>query len=390
MTARVRLVIAAALCAASVPFTPAEAATDHSSLTRWTKAADFANGTNSTVTYDDPYASGGAKAYASRKWTSPWKTTGFTARTLIPSWNITAPSGTWARIEARVKSGSTAGSWDTIANWGYSTAGVHRTSLSTQTDDLARVDVDTVTANGGKTFNAWQLRVSLIRPKGATTKPTLLSVTGVVASYAKRNPTTSYTTMTASKTLAVPTYSQMIHKGQYSAWGGGGEAWCSPTSTVMVLRYFKSGPKPADYSWATAKNYSDGFVDHAARYTYDYRYEGTGNWPFNAAYAGRYGLDAFVTRLTNLRAGEAYIRAGIPLVASIAFTKGHLDGAPISSTPGHMLVIVGFTKAGDVVVNDPAASKNSTVRRTYKRAQFEKAWLGGSGGVVYVIRPHVG
>ena len=54
-------------------------------------------------------------------------------------------------------------------------------------------------------------------------------------------------------------------------------------------------------------------------------------------------------------------------------------------TAGHLLVIVGFTSSGDVVVNDPAAATASGVRRTYDRAQFEKAWLGGSGGTAYVI-----
>ncbi len=383
MISRVRLAVAAALCMTALPFSPASAAT--TALTRWS-TGDFTTWTSTTVKYDDPYASGGTKTYSARMWTSSWKSTGFNARTLIPSWNITAPSGTWARIDVRVKSGSTTGSWDTIANWGYGLAGIHRTSLSAQTDDLARVNVDTVAANSGKTFTSWQLRVRLMRPS-STTYPTLKSVTGVAATYGTRSQPTSTTTMTASKTLGVPSYSQMIHQGEYPQWGGGGEAWCSPTSTAMVLRYFGSGPKAADYAWATDKGYSNGFVDHAARYTYDYRYEGTGNWPFNTAYAGRYGLDAFVTRLTNLRGAEAYIKAGIPLVASIAFGKGELAGSPISSTPGHLLVVVGFTAGGNVIVNDPAGSKNSTVRRTYNRAQFEKAWLGGSGGVVYVIRP---
>ena len=49
------------------------------------------------------------------------------------------------------------------------------------------------------------------------------------------------------------------------------------------------------------------------------------------------------------------------------------------------MVIVGFTAAGDVVVNDPAARTRAGVRRTYDRAQFERAWLRGSGGLVYVI-----
>jgi hypothetical protein len=48
-------------------------------------------------------------------------------------------------------------------------------------------------------------------------------------------------------------------------------------------------------------------------------------------------------------------------------------------------VIVGFTRSGDVVVNDPAARTRSGVRRTYDRGQFEDAWLPTSGGLVYVI-----
>ena len=60
-------------------------------------------------------------------------------------------------------------------------------------------------------------------------------------------------------------------------------------------------------------------------------------------------------------------------------------------TNGHLLVVVGFTESGDVVVNDPAAAQRAGVRRTYDRGQFENAWLkrgsnGGSGGLAYVIR----
>jgi hypothetical protein len=94
-----------------------------------------------------------------------------------------------------------------------------------------------------------------------------------------------------------------------------------------------------------------------------------------------------VTRLSSLREAESFIKAGIPLVASVAFKSGQLTGSPISSTPGHLMVIRGFTAAGNVIANDPAAPKNSTVRRVYTRSQFEKAWQGGSGGVVYVVRP---
>ena len=37
------------------------------------------------------------------------------------------------------------------------------------------------------------------------------------------------------------------------------------------------------------------------------------------------------------------------------------------------------------MVNDPAGRTDAAVRRTYDRAQLERAWLGGSGGMAYVI-----
>jgi hypothetical protein len=210
------------------------------------------------------------------------------------------------------------------------------------------------------------------------------SVGGAASSYTTRRIATSRTTMTRTTTLSVPTYSQMTHRGHHPEWGGGGEAWCSPTSVSMILRYFGSGPTSRELSWARG---ADRQVDHAARYSYDYRYQGTGNWPMSAAYASTYGLDTFVTRLYDLREAEQFIKAGIPLVASVAFGRGELSGAPISSTPGHLMVISGFTRDGRVIANDPAGATNAAVRRTYDRAQFERAWLGGSGGIVYVIRP---
>jgi hypothetical protein len=49
------------------------------------------------------------------------------------------------------------------------------------------------------------------------------------------------------------------------------------------------------------------------------------------------------------------------------------------------VVVRGFSEAGDVVTNDPGAPTDRSVRRTYDRGEFERAWLGGSGGTVYVI-----
>ena len=154
----------------------------------------------------------------------------------------------------------------------------------------------------------------------------------------------------------------------------------------MVLSFWDRGPTPQQYAWVT-KPHPQRWVDHAARSTYAWGYDGSGDWPFNTAYAARFGLDAFVTRLRSLREAERFIRSGVPLVASIAFDAGELDGAPIRSTSGHVVVIRGFTRAGHVIVNDPAAARARHVRHVYKRGQFENAWLDSTGGVVYVIHP---
>jgi hypothetical protein len=155
----------------------------------------------------------------------------------------------------------------------------------------------------------------------------------------------------------------------------------------MVVEYWGRGPTVDDLAWVDPR-YADPGVDAAARGTYDAAYHGTGNWPFNTAYAARYGLEAFVTQLPSLAAAEPFLRAGIPLVASIAARPGELQGFLFSGgTNGHLVVIVGFDAAGNPIVNDPAAWTDAGVRRVYARGQFERVWLRGSAGTVYVIHP---
>jgi hypothetical protein len=217
--------------------------------------------------------------------------------------------------------------------------------------------------------------------------PTVRLVAAIASAAARAGVETSPAGGGAGIELAVPSYSQSIHAGEYPEYDNGGASWCSPTSTAMVIAYWGTGPTAADCAWVDP-GYEDPWVDHAARFTYDHGYGGAGNWAFNTAYAAQFGLDAFVTRLRSLREAEAFLQAGMPLVASIVAGPGELDGFRLEQgTAGHLVVIVGFTSTGDPVVNDPAAAANAAVRRTYDRGQFERAWLGGSGGVVYVISP---
>ncbi|HET8559974.1 MAG TPA: peptidase C39 family protein [Marmoricola sp.] len=332
-------------------------------------------------------ASGRVRAYELGRWTSPWTRPGNGATQLVASWSATTPRNTWIQVQVRgIDSAGHRSSWDTLAHWAQSDMHVERTSLRAQRDDLAHVATDTWIANGTEQITSWQLRATLYRRAGTATSPRLDTI-GAMTSALPADPgaiAPSPTTMTHRVVLPVPEYSQMIHAGQYSQWGGGGEAWCSPTSTSMVLGYYDALPPAASYPWVDSR-YRDPWVDAAARATFDYRYDGTGNWPFNTAFAANRTGHAFVTRLRSLREAEQLIEAGIPVVASIAFGPGELKGAPISSTAGHLVVIVGFRANGNPVVNDPAARRDRWVRRTYDRAQFERAWLNGSGGLAYVI-----
>jgi hypothetical protein len=186
--------------------------------------------------------------------------------------------------------------------------------------------------------------------------------------------------------LPVPPYSQQVHRGEHVGWDSGGSSWCSPTSTSMLLAFHDRLPAPGDYDWVRP-DFPNRFVVQAARHVFDYAYEGAGNWAFNTAYAGRHGVEAFVTRLRSLAEVETFIAAGIPLAATVSFTEESLAGAGYA-TSGHLLTIVGFTGDGDVICNDPAShtiASNDEVRVVFDRAQFERVWLGAAGGVVYVV-----
>lgn len=325
------------------------------------------------------------RRYETGRWDSPWVSPGFGLTRLIASWSARTPGDSWVEIKVRGRAASgTTSSWDVLGRWTSGDRHTKRRSVSGQTDDLARVNVDTWEAAAAAGLTAYQIRVQLHRKPGAKSSPSV-DVVGAMASRLPAGATpTSAPGPGRGIVLDVPRYSQMIHRGHSPQWGGGGQAWCSPTSTSMVLGYYDALPEPSAYRWVPA-GHPDPWVDHAARQTFDHDYDGTGNWPFNTAYAAPLAGKAFVTRMRSLREAEDLIVAGIPVIVSISFGSGELTGSPISGTNGHVLVVVGFTDSGDVVVNDPAASSNTGVRRTYDRAQFENAWLPTSGGTAYVI-----
>ncbi|MCO5309761.1 MAG: C39 family peptidase [Austwickia sp.] len=348
--------------------------------------------------YRDPHRSAGTVTYETATWDSPVVTPGFAWTELIASWNAETPPGTWVQILVRgIDALGTATAWLVLGRWAAADvsggAAITRASLDGQRTAGAAVSTDTLVTGAAAAYRSWQLRVVLLRAAGTTATP-VLRLAGAVATAVPASGSTAEATSRFGgtvTTLAVPTYSQEVHSGHYTAWGGGGEAWCSATTTAMILDYWGAGPTPAEKAWVSPA--TDAQVDVAARMVYDAEYGGTGNWPFNTAYAGTRAtagvpLEGFVTRLADLAAAESYLSAGVPLGVSLSFSADQLTGAGYG-TGGHLMVLVGFDGAGNPVVNDPAShliADNGRVRMTYQRGQFERAWAE-SGRTVYVIRP---
>ena len=332
--------------------------------------------------YDDPYGLPGI-AFRSGAWTSEWVPVAFAFDELVASWNAETPAGTWIKLEMQARGAGRETKFYTMMTWASGDADIHRTSTSGQKDADGDVNVDTFKrAIGAAPLDSYRLRVTLYQRPTSMASPFVRSLGAVVSAPFEYEIPSAFDGNAID--LQVPTFSQEEHKGEFPQYDGGGEAWCSPTSTAMVLAAHGAGPAEDELEKFPGPDYDDPYVDYAARYSYDWNYKGAGNWSANVAYATRFGVEGFVTRLRSLSEAQLFLGASIPLVASI---NGELPGFLFGKTNGHLLVIRGVDAHGDVITNDPAAKTSSDVRKVYGRADFERVWLGGSGGIVYVMYP---
>ncbi|MEU3339708.1 peptidase C39 family protein [Streptomyces sp. NPDC006668] len=353
-----------------------------------------------TTEYTDPHT-GTTASWEYATWTSPDHTLRVPATEVVASWNAHTPAGTWLQVELQGRySDGTETPWYVMGRWAAGDQDIKRTSVDGQTDGKSSIWTDTFAvddATTGLRLVSYRLRLTLHRKPGTGLTPTVWRL-GAMGSDVPDRFTVPASTPGPARELTVPRYSQEIHKGQYPEYDNGGEAWCSPTSSQMIIEYWGGRLTPGQLAWVDP-SYADPQVDHAARFTYDYQYEGCGNWPFNAAYAATYdNLQGVVTRLGSLTDVETLIAAGIPAITSQSFLKEELTGAGYG-TSGHLMTVIGFTADGDVIANDPASPSDEAVRRVYRRREFENIWLrtkrynasgkvvSGSGGVCYLYFP---
>lgn len=324
----------------------------------------------------DPYPAGGyyghnfynGGAFLVGEATGPEVSTAFAFSEAIASWNADTPRGTWIEALLRAYVGGHWTKWYNMGVWAADTSTVERHSVRLQGDADGYVAIDTLVLSDKAGATAFQLKVRLFSEDEVAT-PVLRNASVAFSTAAQKPRALAPAGAVRNVELAVPACSQMVYPD-------GGNVWCSPTSTSMVVGFWDGDTGPCEPR-----------VRAAVEGVYDWLYDGHGNWPFNTAYAATHGLEAYVARFTSLTQVERWIGAGVPVVMSVAWKKSELTGAPVSSSGGHLVVLVGFDASGNPIVNDPAAASDAEVRRIYDRTEFESIWLEHSAGTVYLIYP---
>ena len=187
---------------------------------------------------------------------------------LVSSWNSKTPPGTWIQSEVRplLDNGHWA-KWYILGRWAYHDfvednpdPGFHRTSVGGQGDADGFVSIDTLFTKDHPAV-AYRLRLTIFRRDGLTDTeaPVRVSRYSAVASNLtnQQNRFPSQTDMQRNHPidLEVTPFSQETHHGEYPEFDNGGEAWCSPTSTAMVLNYWtrETGTQYAPTTGPTAR-----------------------------------------------------------------------------------------------------------------------------------------
>jgi len=234
-------------------------------------------------------------------------------------------------------------------------------SFKKQEDEFGFVDIDTIKIKRKARYIQYKIELESFSSMPVLKQLTLV-FTDTTMKYNEKKAVEKSERFTALK-LKVPKISQMKSQVKYS------KNICSPVSIAMVLGFF-------DRHIPIVK---------IAKSVYDHENKIYGNWFLNSVFAGTMGLYSQIRRINSMQEAEFYIRRKIPIIASLTFARGKLKNSPIKETAGHLLVITGFDKKGNVIVNDPAAFKNSETEIVYDRRQFAAAWLKNKYGTSYII-----
>jgi uncharacterized protein YvpB len=346
-----------------------------------TKVSDYGNG---AITLEDDSKSG--------TYTSPIiKTSPF--EYMILSWNADTPEDSNITIHGRVRVNGEWSKWLSWGTWSTSSYPDENGNLvlpgsapgHEQEDSIAKVAIDELYVKGrtGETADAFQYRLLLNSGSKSGSKPSVRlfastirnTLTGQVIPAAV--PANADKLAKLDQDLDVPTYSQAVRDPMISS------SICSPTSVAMALNYYGHEISPEQSAW----------------FAHDYRANIFGNWSFNVASATSFDLSGYVAYFVQDEGGDPWLQvkeqiaAGNPVIVSVRYRSPEssepyplVEGVPISSTGGHLVLVRGFTWEDGVeyvVVNDSAAGDNEGVHRKYRADQFAEAWIKKVAYVLY-------
>ena len=301
---------------------------------------------------------------------SPEIATGLPCDQIVVSWNSITPPGSYLTVYIQARCGGTWSRRFTVGIWNRDNRPVERMSVNGQTDDLAEMDCDILRLK--KPADAFRVSAKLSSLDGKT-YPTLRMLTVQALNShdieVKMRPRKSVW----GKDLAVPERSQLTVPE--------GNRFCSATSTAMVLDYWSQKLNRPELSVP---------LQEAVDRIYDKEFGGTGNWPFNCAFAAEFGgLKCYVTRFADLAMLEEWIAKDVPVIVSMDYNI--LMHREAQGKMGHLMVFRGFTDAGDCIINDPYTNldRGERVRKVFIRGDFAESWLSNKAamGTVYLIYP---
>ena len=293
---------------------------------------------------------------------------------MILSCNADTPEGTSVKIEVQVKADEKWSDWLNWGTWSISSRAGSNVSkkendFATMAEDVLQIKEDKKVADAIKYRLTLNTENTLLSPSikmiAISIKNDIKPIPKVYKDEREQKDISNF-----EKVLDVPKFSQTIRNPKYAM------QICSPTCITMVMQYYGIDVLP----------------DESASGVYDNLASLYGNWSFNCSYAGSYNLTAYTDYCNSLDDIRREIYNGHPVIASVRYKSSEtiegdlpvLHGVPIDKTEGHLVVVCGFENNGGkeyVVVNDPAAKDDESVRVKYLADEFEKAWFK----VVYII-----
>src|SRR5579862_7173704 len=280
---------------------------------------------------------------------------------VVLSWNADTPGKTHIIVEARVIYPEMATKYYELGLWSASSKEFPRRSVPDQKDTDGDVRTDTLVLQQPADCLQIRLRLAGEEPGRPTVRFLGISLADTNVRVRQLPPETN----AWDKLLPVPQRTQMIYPN--------GKTLCSPTTVSMLMAFWAETLKRPEL---------DHTVPEVAAATYDAQWQGAGNWPFNMAYAGSFkSMRAYVARFSDVSELEQWIAEGTPVGLSVDYDRLRAKGP---GPNGHLVVCVGFTKAGDPVINDPGTSHH--VQKIFPRRNLIDAWAC-SRNTVYLVYP---